>query len=429
MNVQSWGRLYQSESALQYLQHGQEQQIYQNKTVLVRGQGRSYGDVCLHSGGRVISTQSYARFKAFEAAQGILVCEAGVLLKEIQDTFIPRGWMLPVTPGTQLISVGGAIANDIHGKNHHVRGNFGHHVLALTLLRSDQGVVQCSREQNAALFYATLGGIGLTGVILSAKIQLMPITSSSVAIEYHAFKGIPEFLALAAASNDTHEYTVAWIDCLSGKHVRGVFMQANHVQQGELTLPDATKTKKIPFTPPISCINQLSLKLFNAWYYFSQSRKTQTLQHFYQFQYPLDAIENWNVLYGQKGFYQYQCVIPYDTAEPAIERLLELIQQAQQGSFLVVLKTFGDLKSEGLLSFPQQGVTLALDFPNLGQRTLALFEQLDAVVLEAQGCLYLAKDARMSQQMFQQSYPNYKKFELYRDPQLISDMAKRLFGY
>lgn len=432
MHLSSWGRLYQSKTTISFLEREHPSSVFQHqKSILVQGQGRSYGDVCLASDAHTVLTDSYRYFKSFDPETGILICESGVLLKEIQDTFIPQGWMLAVTPGTQLISVGGAIANDIHGKNHHVRGNFGHHVLEIELLRSDLKRIVCSREQNAELFYATIGGIGLTGVILTVKIQLLAIQSAQLDVEYLNFKGVAEFLSLAKQS-DAWEYTVSWIDCLSGKNVRGIFMRANHQQESlpdQLTALPTKSTKNIPFTPPISCINLLSLKAFNQFYYYLNQKPRSVQQHLYQFQYPLDAITNWNVLYGQKGFYQYQCVVPYEHAHAAIEDLLDIIHQAQQGSFLVVLKAFGHLPSEGLLSFPTQGLTLALDFPNLGEKTLQLFEKLDAVVAQAKGRLYLAKDARMSQEMFFESYQHAKKFEQYRDPAISSDMSKRLFGY
>lgn len=431
MHVSSWGRLYSSDTTISFLERDRCSMIFdQVKPLLIRGQGRSYGDVGLLSHANTILTQSYRYFKSFDPETGILVCESGVLLKDIQDTFIPQGWMLAVTPGTQLISVGGAIANDIHGKNHHIRGNFGHHILEIELLRSDLSILVCSRKQNAELFYATLGGIGLTGVILSVKIQLLSIHSEQLDVEYLNFRGISEFLAVAQAS-EAWEYTVSWIDCLSGKNVRGIFMRANHQlhRVGHDKLIPVKATKSLPFTPPISCINLLSLKAFNYLYYHRNKTPRRVQQHLYQFQYPLDAITNWNVLYGQKGFYQYQCVIPHEQAQAAIEDLLEIIHQAQQGSFLVVLKNFGKIKSEGMLSFPMQGLTLALDFPNLGEKTLQLFEKLDAVVIQAKGRLYLAKDARMSQEMFFETYPEAKTFEQYRDPEISSDMSKRLFGY
>lgn len=432
MYLASWGRLYQSKTKVSFLEREFPSAVFEHNAVcLIRGQGRSYGDVNLCSDAHTILTDSYQYFTFFDSNTGVLECESGVLLKNIQDTFIPQGWMLPVTPGTQLISVGGAIANDIHGKNHHVRGNFGHHLLEFELLRSDHKILTCSRTQNSELFFATLGGVGLTGVILTVKIQLLAIQSDQLDVEYLNFKGISQFLNIAEQS-EPWEYTVSWIDCLSGKNVRGIFIRANHQKssapQQKINF-EQSKNKKIPFIPPISCINLLSLKAFNHLYYHLNKQPRCVTQHLYQFQYPLDAIQNWNVLYGQKGFYQYQCVIPLIDAQAAIEEMLDVIQAAQQGSFLVVLKSFGTIKSEGLLSFPIEGLTLALDFPNLGTKTLKIFEQLDKLVLQAKGRLYLAKDARMNSEMFFQTYTQVKIFEQYRDPAISSDMSKRLFGY
>lgn len=431
MKLNSWGKLYNSECTLDIIDRYNIAQEVKNKNLfLVQGQARSYGDVCLNTSHTLLKTINLNYFIYFNEIDGILTYESGVLLKDIQDTLISRGWMLPVTPGTQLITVGGAIANDVHGKNHHIRGNFGHHVLELKLLRSDGQVYDCSRTENSELFLATIGGIGLTGIILSAKIQLMPINSPFLKVEYLSFRGIPEFLKINSESEKKFEYTVSWIDCLSGKNVRGIFIRANHIKD-QIDCSYVKKLpKKIPFTPPISCINLLSLKIFNQFYYalnYQKQGKTH-IQHFYDFQYPLDGIENWNVLYGKKGFYQYQCVIPFEYAQLAIEEILEIIQKAQQGSFLVVLKAFGNMKSEGLLSFPIKGITLALDFPNHDQKTLHLFNQLDQIVEKYKGRLYLAKDARMSKEFFMATYPDILRFQALRDIKICSDMSLRLFG-
>lgn len=433
VQVDSWGRLYQSECELILLDRYKMMDILKggHKKKLVQGQTRSYGDVCLNTHHQILKTTQLNFFQDFNEQTGILECESGVLLKDIQDIFIPRGWMLPVTPGTQLITVGGAIANDVHGKNHHKRGNFGHHILEIKLLRSDGQVLICSRQQNMELFEATIGGIGLTGVIVSAKIQLMSIRSPMLEVEYLPFRGITEFLKINIESEKHWEYTVSWIDCLSGKNVRGIFIRANHSQDKSLKISNhQNKAKKIPITSPISLITPLSLKAFNQVYYHLNAKKKgkKHIQHFYDFQYPLDGVENWNILYGKKGFYQYQCVIPLKTAQIATEQILEIIRKAQQGSFLVVLKAFGDIENEGMLSFPMQGITLALDFPNLGEKTLNLFHHLDKVVLENHGRLYLAKDARMSKEFFIKTYPHVIEFMKFRDSAFCSDMASRLFG-
>lgn len=431
MLLNSWGNLYKSQCDIEILDKYKLDNIVKIESkILAQGKARSYGDVCLNSHQTIINTSTLNLLRKFDEETGILVCESGVLLKDIQDTFISRGWILAVTPGTQLITVGGAIANDIHGKNHHIRGNFGHHVLELILLRSTGEVVRCSRQKNCELFYATLGGIGLTGIIISVKIQLLRINSPFLNVEYIPFRGVSEFIQLNSNSEHDWEYTVSWIDCLSGKNVRGIFIRANHCVCESIEFKDKIKNKKIPFKPPYSLINKASLKAFNEVYYHLNASKygKKYIEHFYNFQYPLDKIENWNVLYGKKGFYQYQCVIPLEFAEHAIESLLEKIQFAQQGSFLVVLKAFGRIKSEGILSFPMEGITLALDFPNQGTSTLDLLFCLDKIVLENSGRLYLAKDARMEQKFFMQTYPLAKEFMKFRDPFFSSDMSRRLFG-
>lgn len=428
MKMMSWGRLYQSEVDAHMLPRKLNLQL--DKKYLAIGSCRSYGDVCLATDQAIIKTNHFAYLSDFDENTGVLTCEAGVMLKQIQDVFLPRGWILPVTPGTQLITVGGAIANDIHGKNHHIKGSFGHHLLGLELMHSEQGLLWCTKDQHTDLFYATIGGVGLTGIIVKAQIQLVRVPSEYVKVEYLPFRGIEEFMALTHESNAQWEYTVSWIDCLSGKNVRGVFMRANHAdvsEVGDLQV-SPKKVKSIPIMPPISCINLLSLKVFNQLYYQFNKGKQSNYQHFYSFQYPLDGISNWNVLYGKKGFYQYQCVIPWQGAQAAIEALLELIREAQQGSFLVVLKAFGEMKNAGMLSFPMPGITLALDFPNQGDKTLALFRAFDEIVQAHQGRLYLAKDARMDQAFFLAGYPEAQQFEKFRDPKISSDLSKRLFG-
>lgn len=393
---------------------------------LAYGQGRSYGDSCLNEDGVLITTSWLNRFINFNAEKGLLTCEGGATLHDILNHIVPRGWFLPVVPGTQFVSLAGAIANDVHGKNHHCAGTFGCYVQEFELLRSDGQRLRCSKQQNPELFAATIGGLGLTGIITWATIQLKAIHNAWLDCETIKFDSLNSFARLSEQSENDFEYTVAWIDCLArGRNFgRGVFMRANHNTEART---DTYKGKQIsvPITPPNFVLNSLSTKLFNQFYYRKQ-KDAKSTQHYQPFFFPLDSIANWNRIYGKRGFLQYQCVVPNDSKQTAITQILDAISIARQGSFLSVLKTFGDLPSPGMLSFPQAGVTLALDFPNQGQKTLNLLNELDNIVLEHQGRVYPAKDARMSKDAFQCYYPNWQAFAEFIDPKFSSSFWRRV---
>lgn len=397
-----------------------------DSSLLAYGNGRSYGDVCLNSGATLLHTRGLDRFIAFDEASGVLRCEAGVLLSDILDVFVPRGWFLPVTPGTRFVTVGGAIANDVHGKNHHGAGTFGCHVRRFELLRSDGSRRVCSPGENADWFAATIGGLGLTGLITWVEMDLKRIASVGMAIENYRFSGLDEFFSLNATAEASHEYTVAWIDCLAATP-RGIFVAGDHLAAGELALAPG-KPRSLPLTLPadwpISLVNGASLRVFNQAYYH-RPLPAKAVVHYAPFFYPLDAVPHWNRMYGRQGFYQYQFVLPM-AAREVLGDMLRCIAASGQGSFLAVLKTFGHLASPGLLSFPMPGVTLALDFPNRGAPTLALFERLDAMVGGAGGRLYAAKDARMSGEFFRRSMPRLGEFMEYVDPKFSSGFARRV---
>jgi FAD/FMN-containing dehydrogenase len=395
---------------------------------LAYGMGRSYGDICLNSDGILWQTTGLNHFIRFNSTTGRLLCEAGVLLRDIQEFFIPKGWMLPVTPGTQMVTVGGAIANDIHGKNHHSLGSFGDHINLIKLQRTDGSTLECGPLQNPEWFAATVGGLGLTGIISEAEIQLKPTIGPWLDSEIIAYKHLSEFFHLADSSEANWEHTVSWIDCMSSSH-RGIFMRANPNQDLKMIFPNKVGVK-MPFTPPISLINRFTLSPFNALYYnLKRSQSGKDIVHHEQFFYPLDKLLEWNRMYGPKGFYQYQSVIPRAVGQDATQEMLNEIRKSGEGSFLGVLKTFGNRYSVGMLSFPFPGVTLALDFPNHGSTTHKLFERLDAIVRDAKGRLYLAKDARMPRELFESGYPKLCEFLKYRDPRISSELSRRLMGY
>lgn len=426
--VESWGRYPLTRQETTRLGFRDEPlPVSAGLSLLPHGMGRSYGDSCLNDGGRLLLTRGLDRFIAFDSANGRLRCEAGVTLAEIIAFALPRGWFLAVTPGTKFVTVGGAIANDVHGKNHHRAGSFGNHVRAFELLRSDGSRRLCSASENADWFAATIGGLGLTGLITWAEIQLRAVSSPELEVETLRFGHVREFFELSRASETSHEYTVAWIDCLAkgARLGRGLFLRANHAVDGELRSERLQPPRlSLPFTPPFSQINRLSLGAFNALYY-RLGWPGQRQQHYGSYFYPLDGIGHWNRLYGPRGFFQYQCVV---RDEAAIIELLEAIAASGRGSFLVVLKAFGDVRSPGLLSFPRPGYTLALDFPNRGADTARLFEKLDAIVGAAGGAIYPAKDARMPAWMFKAGFPNWQRLEQMRDPAFSSSFWRRVIA-
>jgi FAD/FMN-containing dehydrogenase len=352
---------------------------------------------------------------------GVLTCESGVLLSDILRLIVPAGWFLPAVPGTCFVTVGGAIANDVHGKNHHVAGTFGRHVKRLELLRSNGERLICSPTRNADWFAATIGGLGLTGVVTWAELQLKPISSPRLDAETIRFANLDEFFSLCDESEISHEYTVAWIDC-HGRG-RGIFQRANHAHDTEVPAPVPAKKLSVPFALPISLVNGLSVRLFNTVHYYKQpAGRRNSNEHFQSFFFPLDGVLNWNRVYGRAGFYQYQCVVP---TKEATAELLDTIARSGQGSFLAVLKRFGSVTSPGMLSFPRAGLTLAIDFPNSGAGVQWLFESLDTIVSNAGGTLYPAKDGRMPGELFRSGYPRWQEFSRFIDPACSSSFWRR----
>ncbi len=400
-----------------------------DQTVLPFGNGRSYGDSCLNSDGVLLDTRSLNRFVSFDSEAGVLDAEPGVLLNDILQQTVPQGWFLPVTSGTSYVTLGGAVANDIHGKNHHCDGTFGRFVKALHVLRSDGELLRCSAAENQDLFCATIGGLGLTGLITRISIQLIPIQSANLTIHLEAFSGLAEFQELSSRYRSECQYTVAWLDCISaGKNFcRGIFMAANHADEGELEPGPVAPRFSIPLNFPRWVLNQYSIKAFNSLYFHRQksvANKPQN-QHYQGFFYPLDALGAWNRIYGSKGFYQYQFVVPHEQVD-VLERILHDIVKSGSGSFLAVLKEFGDIPSPGLLSFPRPGLCLALDFASRGARTEELIKRLDNQVQGAGGAAYPAKDRLMSAGAFEAYFEQAGKFVASMDPAFSSDFWRRV---
>jgi len=384
--------------------------------VIAFGNGRSYGDASLQK--RVLLTRRFSKFLSFDESTGKLCCQAGVLLSEILDVFVSRGWFLPVTPGTKLITVGGAIAADVHGKNHHVDGSFGQHVLSMDVMRNDGTVITCSPSENSEFFNVTVGGMGLSGIILNATFRLKRIDTAYISQESIRAANLGEIMDCFEASSDW-TYSVAWIDCLA----KGDAMGRSIMMRGEHATPDQLINQKhksapldtrrglkldIPVSFPNLALNHWTMQAFNFAYY--NKCRPGTHRHvigYNSFFYPLDAVSNWNRIYGKRGFTQYQFVIPKEAGRDGMAKILKRITESGLGSFLAVLKLFG--KQESFMSFPMEGYTLALDFP-ISHKAMDLFKELDAMVADYGGRLYLAKDSRMDAAMFEKTYPNADAF-------------------
>jgi FAD/FMN-containing dehydrogenase len=425
----SWGRWPRHEQRLITLTNRFDA-LPDSEPMLPFGNGRSYGDVCLNDGGTLLLARGLDRFIRFDPVAGVLECEAGILLSDIIKLTLPHGWFPPVTPGTALVTVGGAIANDVHGKNHHRVGSFGHHVVEFELQRSDGLTLRCSPDCNREWFCATIGGLGLTGLIRTARLQLRRVPGVWIGGDSQRFANLDAFFELVERSDAEYEYTVAWLDCATvrSKLGRGVFMRGNHVQH-DAAAPQSRLPRALHFTPPVSPINALSVRLFNELYFRRPAAQAPVARWDYQsFLFPLDSLLDWNRIYGSRGFFQYQCVLPGAAVDEAgaLQEMLRRIAGSGLASFLAVLKKFGDIPSLGLLSFPRPGVTLALDFPNRGEETLRLLEDLDSITRAAGGAVYPAKDARMSALSFQQYFPHWQQLRPFVDPKFSSSFWRRV---
>jgi FAD/FMN-containing dehydrogenase len=413
-----------AEKAIALLQSGRAEP----GSILAYGNGRSYGDSCLNSSGVLAEMRSLNRILAFNPATGLVEAGPGALLSDVIVHAAPYGFFPAAVPGTQFVTLGGAIANDIHGKNHHRRGTFGRHVEALTLLTSDGRTRRVSREADPGLFTATIGGMGLTGLILSASIRLMRVSSLDIEQTITPFRDLQEYFDLAEAADRDNEYAVAWIDQLAGgrRSGRGLLISGNHAEYGARSAGVPKARLAVPIELPFNLLNRPFLRAFNTAYRWSKGRVggVRTVGHA-GFFFPLDGLRDWNRLYGPGGLYQHQSVIPEAEARRGIPALLAAAREAGQASFLTVLKRFGDLPSPGVLSFPRPGYTLTLDFPNRGQETLKLMERLDRITVDAGGAVNPYKDARMSAETFAASFPDWRTLEAHRDPAFMSDFWRR----
>jgi decaprenylphospho-beta-D-ribofuranose 2-oxidase len=408
--------------------------------VIARGLGRSYNNAAQNAGGLVVSTVGMQDVLSFDAESGVVCCEAGVSLEQLMVALLPAGWFVPVSPGTRKVTVGGAIAADVHGKNHHVAGSFARHVLSLDLLTAAGDVRTVTPESDPGLFWGTAGGMGLTGLILRATVQLKRVETSRLAVDTVRTANIDDTMAYLSSTDDDYDYTVAWTDCLAARGAlgRSVITSGNFATIGELRYRD--RAKPLDFKPsallgappvfPSGLINARTVALLNgAWFRKAPRHRTGEIQSIGQFFHPLDAIRGWNRVYGPAGFRQYQYVVPFSSSD-VVRRSLERISALRAPSFVTVLKRFGP-GDPGLLSFPMPGWTLALDFPAGTPWLASLLSELDEMVLEAGGRLYLAKDSRIPAELMPAMYPKLEDFRQLRatvDPAGVfrSDLSRRL---
>jgi FAD/FMN-containing dehydrogenase len=404
---------------------------------IARGLGRCYGDASL--GRHMASTLSLDRFLSFDPQTGWLDCEAGLSYRDLLEVFVPRGWFPPVTPGTKFVTLGGALASDVHGKNHHVDGSFSRHVESFELIPAAGQALRCSREAHADWFWATAGGMGLTGLIRSLRLRLRPIESAWIRQEALRARSLEEILALFDQF-EASTYSVAWIDSLAGgkQAGRSILLQGEHARLDEL--PPALRSTplglrmpprlSVPFDFPAFALNPWSLRLFNALYYHKQLRpRVSSLVHYDGYFYPLDALHHWNRVYGRRGFVQYQLVIPKEAGREGIREVLRRVRASGTGSFLSVLKLFGQA-DPGWMSFPIPGYTLAMDFP-VRKALFGFLDELDRLVADYGGRIYLSKDARLAPAMLDKMYPEAQRFKAFLDAhdpgqQICSHQAERL---
>jgi L-gulonolactone oxidase len=427
--IESWGRVFRVPHMVttpNFLSDACSALTGCEQSTLALGAARSYGDVCLNRDGELVRTTALDRLIEANWLTGVIRAEAGLTLEALLRVAVSKGWFLPVTPGTKFVTLGGAIANDVHGKNHESAGTIGCYVRRIGLARSSGDVIELSENGNTELFQATIGGLGLTGLILWVELVLKQISSTDIDVETLEITDLDHFFRLAEDSGDW-EHTVAWVDCLAkGRNLgRGLFIRGRHHPRGELRAHGNPRLM-VPLDAPSWLLNSATVRLFNFGYRHRPWTMGSHTVHYDPFFYPLDSVLGWNRLYGPRGFFQHQSVVPKTAAVGAMQRLLTLTGDYQQGSFLVVLKLFGTRKSPGLLSFPMAGATLALDLPNRGESTRKLLQAMTDVVVDAGGRVYPAKDATMSAETFRLGYPNWTKLEALRDRKIMSDFWRRV---
>jgi len=429
-----WGRVYRARSTAARPERLSElKSVFEDarsETLLAYGAGRSYGDAALNSGGRSVIMSRLDRFLEFDPGSGTLIAEPGATFSDVISTFLPRGYMLPVAPGTGFATLGGGVANDVHGKNHHQVGSLGQHLEWFDLHLPSGEIRRVEPERDASLFKATVGGVGLTGIIERLCLRLKPVSSNAVTVRKRRVRDLDHFLEAFTEEQDRAEYVVGWIDALAkGRHMgRGILEAASPSPEG--VDPTPRRSKRVPLDFPGFALNSISVRAFNQVYYGRvPSGGIEKRLPYQAFLFPLDAIHDWNRIYGKRGFHQFQCLVPFEGGRAALLNMLELIAKSGRGSFLAVLKAMGQA-GVGYLSFPRPGYTLALDFPN-ASGVKELIAQLERITCDHGGCTYLAKDSTLSPELLREMYPDLGKYQTVLteiDPggRMHSDLAHRL---
>lgn len=409
-----------------------------NGDIIMRGQGRSYGDAALSRSGVVVLSEHLNRIGSVNE-EGLLCAAAGATLDEVLRAVVAQGWFPPVVPGTKYVSLGGCLATDVHGKNHHRDGSFANHVTEFDIQLADGTRLTCSPTQNTDLFWATAGGMGLTGIITSLTLQMLPVASAFLWVQYQQSPNLDATLEMLADKSLDDHYSVMWLDCTArGRKLgRSVLLRGHHATREELPPhlqngdTKSRKTYDLNFDFPSWILNSYSVTAFNEFYYRAKGLKQKPfVQHYEDFFFPLDRIGNWNRMYGRRGFVQYQCVFPRADAHRALQLTLEELRESDYASFLSVLKLFGP-GNKGPLSFPIEGYTLTMDLPLGNEDVFAFLDRLDELVLLFGGRVYLAKDARMGAETFRRMYPRLQEWRDVKarvDPNnhFQSDLSRRL---
>jgi decaprenylphospho-beta-D-ribofuranose 2-oxidase len=439
VGLSGWGRFPRARCRVERPENVADINFENEPSVIARGAGRSYGDAALSSDGLVLFTEKLNRQHTFDEKTGLLTAEAGTTIAEILDAFVPLGWFPPVTPGTKFVTLGGCVAADVHGKNHYRAGTFGAHVDQLELILADGKTIHCSPTTNPDLFHATVGGMGLTGVITTVSFRLRRVESDRMVVQHQPAKDLAAAMALLENAAHADEYAVCWIDSLAKRDTgRGIVISGNHAALASLPTESAVvkSSKKppkrftVPFNLPSSLLNPLTAGLFNRVYFQKQAFKRDPfLADLDSFFYPLDAINDWNRLYGRRGFVQYQFVLPISEALEGLRKILETTALSRVPSFLAVLKRFG-AEGPGLLSFPLEGYSLSLDFP-VSARLFELLRVLDEIVAKRGGRVYLAKDSCLDALTFRRMYPRFAEWQTIKksydhDNRFGSDLSVRL---
>ena len=425
----SWGKIHRFKNELFFPRYSEDIKFdNKKKNFTVYGNGRSYGDVCLNKNQKLINTKYLKRVRSCDWKKGIIEVEAGVTFDEILKLCVPKGWFIPVTPGTKYVTLGGAISNDVHGKNHHKVGSFGSIVKKIGIRKTNGTKLILSRNKNYNLFKLTISGLGLIGLIEWASIKLIPIKSSSMRVENIRFKNLNEYFSINKNSQKW-PYTVAWFDNFTeGKYLgRGVYTRGDFLKDNIIKVHNTKSLFSIPKKFPSFLLNDYFIKIFNKIYWNRPSANKKFFTHYDSFFYPLDRIKNWNNLYGKKGFYQFQCIFPDQFSKIGIQDILLKIKKHKMISFLAVLKTHKKETSPGINSFCLKGTSVAMDFANKNEgKTYKLLKDLEKSVIKYNGKMYPAKDSVMSSKTFKICYPNWTKLNKFKDKNLSSLFWKRV---